>query len=193
MIKIVFATHNPHKLREVAALTPPFIELVGLYQIGCNEDIPETATTLEGNALLKAKYVYENYNLNCFADDTGLEVEALGGMPGVYSARYAGDAKDSNANIEKLLKELQGQSNRKARFKTVIYMIRDGKEIMFEGLVNGTIATEKHGVEGFGYDPVFIPCGYSKSFAQMPLSEKNEISHRALAFDKLAKYLQGIQ
>jgi len=175
------------------ALTPPFIDLAGLDQIGCDEDIPETAVTLEGNALLKAKYVYDTYKLNCFADDTGLEVESLNGMPGVHSARYAGHDKDNHANIAKLLHELKGYTNRKARFRTVICLILEGKEVFFEGVVHGVITPEKLGTEGFGYDSVFIPDGYNKTFAQMPLSQKNNISHRFSAFEKLINYLSRIQ
>ncbi|MDR1724708.1 MAG: non-canonical purine NTP diphosphatase [Tannerella sp.] len=190
MKTIVFATNNSHKLDEVRAIVSDSIEIVGLKDIGCNDDIAETADTLEGNALLKARYVKERFGYDCFADDTGLEVEALGGEPGVRSARYAGDAHDSEANIVKLLKALEGATNRKARFRTVISLIINGEEKFFEGIVEGRIIEEKRGKSGFGYDPVFIPDGYDETFAQLGADIKNGISHRAVASGKLAEYLK---
>ena len=164
-----------------------------MQEIGCYDDIPETADTLEGNAKLKARYLYEKYGCDCFADDTGLEVEALDNAPGVYSARYAGEAKNADANMEKLLHELSGQTNRKAQFRTVIALILDGKEYLFEGVVTGQILEKKQGVEGFGYDPIFQPDGYDKSFAQLSMTEKNTISHRGRAVEKLTAFLNGIR
>ena len=181
MKKFVFATNNIHKLREVAAIVGHQIELLSLNDIGCHDDIPETSDTLEGNALLKARYVYERYHTNCFADDTGLEVEALGGAPGVYSARYAGEGHNSEENIKKLLHELEGKDNRKARFRTVFALIINGKEHLFEGIVRGEIIARKRGTSGFGYDPVFVPEGFTQTFAEMSDGQKNKISHRALA------------
>jgi XTP/dITP diphosphohydrolase len=163
-----------------------------LSQAGIHEEIPETAQTIEENAVLKARYIFNHYNFDCFADDTGLEVEALNNAPGVYSARYAGEQKSSEDNINKLLAELNGKTNRNARFKTVIALILNGKEYLFEGIINGRIANEKRGEKGFGYDPVFIPNGYEKTFAEMSTSEKNNISHRAIAVQKLAKFLSTI-
>ena len=175
-------------------------EIVSLRDIGCHEDIPETGTTLEANARQKAEYIFEKYGLSCFADDTGLEVDALGGAPGVYSARYAGgEGHDSEANMQKLLCELGENNNRKARFRTVIALILSEvrseepcEVLFFEGIVNGNIAREKHGTEGFGYDPIFVPDGYDKSFAELGMDIKNNISHRARAVKKLAEYLRGI-
>lgn len=189
-MKLVFATNNPHKLREIQHVLGENFELTGLKALGCHEDIPEEQDTLEGNAAQKAFYVYEKYGENCFADDTGLEVESLGGAPGVFSARYAGEDKNPENNIQKLLKALQGKENRKARFRTVISLVIEGKETQFEGIVEGTILHQQQGTEGFGYDPVFQPQGYKLSFAQMPLSQKNTISHRARAFRKLIEFLQ---
>jgi len=191
MKKLVFATNNLNKLKEIQQIVGNEYNIVGLKDIGCNEDIPETANTLEGNALLKAKYVKNNYNLDCFADDTGLEIEALNGRPGVHSARYAGDDCISENNIDKVLHELKNIDNRKARFRTVISLILGNKEYSFEGIVNGKIISDKIGNEGFGYDPIFIPDGYKETFAQMPLSEKNKISHRALAMKKLIDFLKS--
>jgi len=188
-MKLVFATNNPHKLKEIQPLLGEQINLVSLNDIGHSNDLPEEQETLEGNACQKAKYVYDHYGLNCFADDTGLEVEALNGMPGVYSARYAGDDKNPLANINKLLKELNGATNRKARFRTVISLIIDGREKRFDGIVNGEIIDYMRGSEGFGYDPIFKPEGYNITFAEMPLDEKNKISHRSRAINKLAEYL----
>lgn len=190
--KLVFATNNVHKLDEIRAILGDKIEVLSLKDINCDADIPETADTLEGNAALKAEYIYKNYGLDCFADDTGLEVEALGGAPGVYSARYAGgDGHDSEANMRKLLKELDGEQNRKAQFRTAICLIEQGEEHLFEGIVKGSIIEQKRGASGFGYDPVFMPKGYEETFAEMGNAEKNKISHRARAVEKLCEYLNG--
>lgn len=189
--KLVFATNNAHKLEEVAAILGEEIELLSLNDIDCHADIPETADTLEGNALLKASFVYKNYGLDCFADDTGLEVEALNGAPGVYSARYAGEGHDSQANMAKLLCELEGKENRKAQFRTAISLILDGKEYLFEGIVKGEIIKEKRGGAGFGYDPVFQPEGYEQTFAELGNEIKNQISHRARAVQQLCEFLHG--
>ena len=180
-IKLVFATNNAHKLEEVSQMLGDRYEILGLQQIGCNEDIPETADTLEGNALIKARYVKEKYGFDCFADDTGLEVEALGNEPGVYSARYAGIDKDSEANMNKVLAKLEGQANRNARFRTVIAYVTDAGETLFDGIVEGEILTEKRGGKGFGYDPIFMPKGFDVTFAEMDAASKNEISHRGRA------------
>lgn len=169
---------------------PPHINLLGLADIGCKQEIPETAATIEGNALLKARFVQENYHLACFADDSGLEVEALNGEPGVYSARYAGESKNDENNIYKLLQNLETKTNRRARFKTVIALIIDGKEHCFEGIIKGTITRDLRGHNGFGYDPVFIPEGYPTTFAEMQLADKNKISHRAIAIQKLLEHLR---
>ena len=186
--KFVFATNNAHKLEEVTAILGDKIELLSMKDIHCSADIPETADTLEGNALLKARYIFENYHLDCFADDTGLEVEALNGAPGVYSARYAGDAHNSEANMQKLLQDMEGMENRKARFRTVFALIVNGKEHLFEG-IKGEITKHRHGTSGFGYDPVFIPEGYTQTYAEMGSELKNKISHRAVATDKLCNFL----
>ncbi len=196
-MKIVFATNNQHKLQEIREILGSEFEIVSLADIGCHVDIPETGETLEENARLKAQYVFEHYHLSCFADDTGLEVEALGGAPGVHSARYAdGTDHDSEANMNKLLRELNGKDNRKARFRTVISLIIASEEnpskmqeYQFEGEVKGRIATEKRGKEGFGYDPIFVPEGFDKSFAELGEEIKNKISHRARAVKKLAEHL----
>ena len=214
-MKIVFATNNKHKLAEIRAILGPQFEVVSLADIGCHEDIPETGSTLEENALMKAEYIYNKYHLSCFADDTGLEVEALNGAPGVYSARYAamattvpagepaGISHDSEANMARLLRELANNNNRKARFRTVIALI-EKKDVcpcgctsikvvhQFEGIVNGEITREKSGAEGFGYDPIFRPDGYDKTFAELGLDIKNQISHRARATQKLAEYLKTL-
>ena len=187
--KFVFATNNAHKLEEVTAILGNKIELLSMKDINCHADIPETADTLEGNALLKARYIFENYQLDCFADDTGLEVEALNGAPGVYSARYAGDAHNSEANMKKLLQDMEGIENRKAQFRTVFALIINGKEHLFEGIVTGEITKHRHGTSGFGYDPVFIPEGYTQTYAEMGNELKNKISHRALATNKLCNFL----
>ena len=187
--KFVFATNNAHKLEEVTAILGDKIELLSMKDIHCHADIPETADTLEGNALLKARYIFENYNMDCFADDTGLEVEALNGAPGVYSARYAGDAHNSEANMRKLLQDMEGIENRKAQFRTVFSLIINGKEHLFEGIVKGEITKHRCGSSGFGYDPVFIPEGYTQTYAEMGNTLKNKISHRALATNKLCNFL----
>ena len=190
MKKLVFATNNAHKLEEIRAILGDKVEILSLNDIDCHADIPETADTLQGNAALKAQYIYDNYGLDCFADDTGLEVEALNGAPGIYSARYAGgEGHDSEANMKKLLSEMQDKDNRKARFRTVICLIEGGKEHFFEGIVNGSIIRERKGGAGFGYDPVFMPDGYSETFAEMGNDEKNKISHRAMAVQKLCEYI----
>ena len=190
--KLVFATNNAHKLEEVAAILGDQVELLSLNDIGCQADIPETAETLEGNALLKSSYIYKNYHLDCFADDTGLEVKALNGAPGVYSARYAGgEGHDAQANMLKLLHELDGKENRKAQFRTAISLILDGKEYLFEGVIKGEIIKEKRGDSGFGYDPVFMPEGYDRTFAELGNDIKNQISHRALAVQKLCEFMQS--
>ena len=187
--KFVFATNNAHKLEEVTAILGDKIELLSMKDIHCHADIPETADTLEGDALLKARYIFENYNMDCFADDTGLEVEALNGAPGVYSARYAGDAHNSEANMRKLLQDMEGIENRKAQFRTVFALIINGKEHLFEGIVKGEITKHRCGSSGFGYDPVFIPEGYTQTYAEMGNTLKNKISHRALATNKLCNFL----
>ncbi len=192
--KLVFATNNAHKLGEVSAILGNQIELLNLKDINCNDDIPETADTLEGNALLKARYIYDKFGVDCFADDTGLEVEALNGAPGVYSARYAGgDGHDSEANMNKLLENLQGETNRNARFRTVVALILEGKEYLFEGIVNGKIIEAKRGTTGFGYDPIFVPEEYTETFAELGEEVKNQISHRSRAVHKLCKFLNSIQ
>lgn len=191
MNEFIFATNNKHKLSEIQSLAENSFELKSLADMNCFEDIPETADTLEGNALLKAEFVYNRFGKSCFADDTGLEVEALNGQPGVYSARYAGNNHDFEANIDKLLVELAGKTNRKARFRTVIALIINNKALYFEGIVDGVITTERKGEKGFGYDPVFLPEGFDKTFAEMTLDEKNAISHRARAVSKLVEYLKS--
>lgn len=189
--KLVFATNNAHKLEEVAAILGEKVELLSLNDIDCHTDIPETANTLEGNALLKSSFIYTNYHLDCFADDTGLEVEALNGAPGVYSARYAeGEGHDAQANMLKLLHDLEGKENRKAQFRTAISLIMDGKKYLFEGVIKGEIIAEKRGDSGFGYDPIFRPEGYDMTFAELGNDIKNKISHRALAVQKLCEFLQ---
>ncbi len=188
-MKLVFATHNPNKLQEIQALLPQTITLLSLDDIGCTEDIPETAQTLEENALIKANYVKQKYGYDCFADDTGLEVESLNNDPGVYSARYAGEQNDAEANMNKLLTELNGITNRKAQFRTVIALITQSQEKLFTGICKGVILKEKKGEKGFGYDPVFQPVGYSKTFAQLSREEKNKISHRGKAIQLLIQFL----
>lgn len=188
--KLVFATNNSHKLEEIRAILGNSIEILSLADIGCHADIPETADTLEGNARQKSRYVYEHYGLDCFADDTGLEVESLGGAPGVYSARYAGgQGHDSQANMNKLLKEMEEKNNRKAQFRTIISLIEKGEERQFEGIVKGKITKEKRGESGFGYDPIFQPDGYDTTFAEQGSDIKNRISHRARAVAALCAYL----
>ncbi len=191
-MKIIFATNNQHKLSEVSALLGSDFEIVTPRQCGITEDIPETAETLEGNALQKAHYLKERTGLDCFADDTGLEVEALNGAPGVRSARYATDGHDFEANNRLLLKNLEGQGNRKARFRTVIALLQDGEEHLFEGIVEGEITTQHSGAAGFGYDPIFAPEGQTRTFAEMTTEEKNAISHRGRAVAKLVEHLTKI-
>ncbi len=192
-MKLVFATNNKHKLDEVRKITAQHnIEVVSLADIHCHDEIPETADTLEGNALQKAQYIQGKFGLDCFADDTGLEVEALDNAPGVYSARYAGPGHDSEANMQKLLQEMEGKTNRKARFRTVIALIIGDKQYCFSGIVNGTITTEKKGENGFGYDPIFIPEGYEQTFAELGDFVKNKISHRAKAVEQLDHFLANL-
>ena len=192
MKKLVFATNNAHKLEEIRAILGDKVEILSLNDINCHADIPETADTLEGNAELKAAYIYTNYGLDCFADDTGLEVEALNGAPGIYSARYAGgEGHDSEANMKKLLTEMAGKTNRNAQFRTAICLIEKGNKHLFEGIVKGRIIEAKRGNSGFGYDPVFIPEGYNETFAEMGNTEKNKLSHRARAVAALCEYLQN--
>ena len=192
MKEIVFATHNLNKLSEIQALVPKGLEVISLDQIGCVEDIAETADTLEGNAQIKAEYIWKYFRCDCFSDDTGLEVEALQGAPGVYSARFAGPEEGAEANMMKLLSMLDGVKSRKARFRTVIALILGGKNYYFEGVVNGKILEGPRGQGGFGYDPIFQPDGSTLSFAEMPLDEKNKMSHRARAIDKLCAFLENI-
>jgi XTP/dITP diphosphohydrolase len=187
-MKLVFASNNKNKIQEIQALVPNTIQIVSLEEIGCFEDIPETADTIEGNAILKANYVTEKYGYDCFADDTGLEVEALNGAPGVYSARYAGEQKDANDNMDKLLFELKDKTNRKANFKTVIALNLKGKQILFSGIIHGKIIEEKIGTNGFGYDPIFVADGYEKTFAELSMEEKSTISHRGIAVKQLIEY-----
>ncbi len=191
-MQLIFATHNKNKVKEVNSLMPATINLLSIGDVNFTEDIEETELTIEGNALLKAKTVYAATGLNCFADDSGLLVDALDGAPGVYSARYAGEQKNDADNIEKLLKELSNKSNRKAHFKTVMALIINNTEHLFEGTINGTITTEKRGNNGFGYDPVFMPDGYDKTFAEMSFEEKSAISHRAIALHKLIAFLRTL-
>lgn len=191
-MKLVFASNNKNKIQEIQALVPNTIQIVSLDDIGCTEDIPETANTIEGNAILKANYVTEKYGYDCFADDTGLEVDALNGAPGVYSARYAGEQKDANDNMDKLLIQLKNKSNRKANFKTVIALNLNGKQNLFTGIINGKIIEEKIGTNGFGYDPIFVADGYDKTFAELSLKEKSTISHRGIAVKELILFLQKL-
>ncbi len=187
---ICFATNNPNKLREIRQLLGDKIEIKSLEDIGCGEELPETSDTLEGNSLEKAQYVYDHYSVDCFADDTGLEVAALDGAPGVYTARYAGEERSNIANMELLLKNLQGVTHRFAQFKTVITLIQGGKAVQFLGVAGGEITDQLHGEKGFGYDPVFRPSGYQHTFAEMSAEEKNAISHRGQAIAKLVDYLK---
>ena len=189
---IVFATHNRHKSEEACQILGPRWTLRNLHDLGQTEEIPETADTLQGNALQKARFVYDKYHLSCFADDTGLEVEALNGAPGVYSARYAGEHCSFADNVNKLLHEMQGKTNRRACFKTVVALILDGEAHFFEGRVDGTIIESPRGGEGFGYDPVFVPDGFNETFAEMSAEQKNKISHRGRAMAKLIEFLQNI-
>ena len=192
-MKLVFATNNLHKLKEVQEMLSNSIEVLSLKDIGCFEDIEETESTLEGNAKLKADYITEKYGFDCFADDTGLEVEALDGDPGVYSARYAGEHGNAEKNMEKLLNELQNKSSRKAKFRTIIALNLRNKQYLFEGICEGEILNEKSGVKGFGYDPIFKPKNASCSFAEMNSEEKNIISHRGIAIQKLVNFLSLIK
>ncbi len=189
-LKLVFATNNQNKLKEVQAMLTNF-KIISLAEINCSDDIPETAKTLEGNAIIKANFITEKYNLNCFGDDTGLEVEALNNEPGVYSARYAGEENNAEENIKKLLKELGDNPNRKAQFRTSIALNINEKQYIFEGICKGTILKEKQGKKGFGYDAIFIPEGYNKSFAEMTINEKSSISHRGKAIEKLVMFLNN--
>lgn len=191
--KLVFATNNKHKLDEVRDIIGAEIQILSLEDIKCLDDIPETADTLEGNALLKARYIKQKYGYDCFADDTGLEVQALNNAPGVYSARYAGDAKDSKANMRKVLTELEGKEDRTSQFRTVIALIAGEKEYLFEGVVTGIIIEKERGTAGFGYDPVFVPEGYNETFAELGTDVKNNISHRAEAVKKLKLFLDEKQ
>lgn len=191
-MKLVFATNNQNKLKEVKQLLPAAIELLSLNDIDCGDDINESGKTIRENAKIKSRYIYEKFGMNCFADDTGLEVDAIGGRPGVYSARFAGPACRSEDNINKLLIELKGIENRKANFRTVISLIIDGKEEAFEGVVNGVITNEERGSNGFGYDSVFMPEGFDMTFAEMSAQEKNEISHRGIAVNKLITFIRQL-
>ena len=191
-MKIVFASNNKNKILEIQSMLPESIQIVSLESIGCLEEIPETSETIEGNAILKANYVTQNYGFDCFADDTGLEVEALNGEPGVYSARYAGEQRNADDNMNKLLNELADKTNRTAQFKTVIALNLNGKQYLFEGIASGEIIKEKIGLGGFGYDPIFKPTNYDETFAQLSLDIKNEISHRGKATKALLEFLQNI-
>ena len=190
-MKLVFATNNKHKLDELQAILGDQFSLLSLKEIGCNEEIPEEQPTLEGNAKQKSSFIFDKYGYNCFADDTGLEIEALNGEPGVYSARYAGEEKSAEANMNKVLQKLAKIKNRKARFRTVISLIIDGAENQFEGIVEGTIISDKKGASGFGYDPIFQPDGFQETFAEMNLADKNKISHRARAVQKLIEFFKN--
>ncbi len=189
MKKIVFATNNSHKLEELRNILSGKYQVLGLNDIGFHEDIPETGLTLAENATIKSKHIFDQFEIDCFSDDTGLEVDALNGKPGVYSARFAGENSTYEQNVDKLLNALKGLENRTARFKTVISLIQNGNEHQFEGSVEGIITTDKHGAEGFGYDPVFLPVGYNQTFAEMPAELKNKISHRGKAVAKLVDFL----
>ena len=191
MRKLVFATNNAHKLEEVRAVLDNKIEIVSLNELGCYDDIPETADTLDGNALIKAAYVFNKFEMACIADDTGLEVEALNGEPGVYSARYGGEPHNAQKNMQKLLTNLKGIENRKAHFRTVIVLKDAERELYFEGTIHGHISETPSGAAGFGYDPVFVPDGYNKSFAELGPELKNKISHRALAVEELIRFLKN--
>ncbi|MDR6843613.1 non-canonical purine NTP diphosphatase [Flavobacterium granuli] len=188
-MKIVFATNNANKIREIQSMLPQSIEIISLESIGCHEEIPETADTIEGNAIMKANYVTEKYGYNCFADDTGLEVETLNGEPGVYSARYAGEQKSAEDNMDKLLVNLENSANRNAQFKTVITLNLKGEQYLFTGIAKGEITLDKNGNQGFGYDPIFRPEGYKETFAQLSLETKNAISHRGKATRELITFL----
>ena len=191
-MKIVFASNNKNKIQEIQSMLPDTIQIVSLESIGCFEEIPETSETIEGNAILKANYITQKYGFDCFADDTGLEVEALNGEPGVYSARYAGEQRNADDNMNKLLEELLDKRNRNAQFKTVIALNLKGKQYLFEGIASGEITLEKKGTGGFGYDPIFKPTNYDETFAELSLAVKNEISHRGKATKALLDFLQNI-
>lgn len=191
-MEIVFATQNKHKLEEIQKIVGDQYKIISLAELNFFEDIPETETTLVGNALMKARFIHEKFHCNCFADDTGLEIDALHGAPGVYSARYAGPACSFEDNMRKVLSQMEGISDRKAQFKTVIALILDNKEHLFEGSVSGTILEKKSGTQGFGYDPIFLPDGYNESFAEMSAELKNRISHRAVATQKLTQFLHSL-
>ena len=190
-MKLVFATNNQNKVNEIKSLLGEGVEILSLKDIGCNEELPETQETLEGNALQKARYVADNYNVNCFADDTGLEVESLNGAPGVYSARYAGEQCTAEDNMTKILSELDGKENREAKFRTIVALILKGEEHSFEGIIDGSITRTKSGSDGFGYDPIFQPNGFDGTFSEMSMAEKNAISHRGKAVAKLIEFLKG--
>ncbi len=192
-MKLVFATQNENKAQEIQSLLPEYFKIITLKDIRCFDEIPETAETLEGNSLLKASFISETYNLNCFADDTGLEIEALDNRPGVYSARYAGPEKSAAANINKVLLELEGKTARNAQFRTIITLILNKSTFTFEGIVRGEIISEKRGENGFGYDPIFVPQGEIRTFAEMSLEEKNKHSHRARAFQKMIEFLNELK
>jgi len=189
---LVFATNNQHKLIEINTILNDTFRILSLKDINCSDEIPETGNTLEANASQKAWYIYNKYNINCFADDTGLEIATLNNKPGVFSARYAGEERSSEKNMKKVLLELEGKTNREAQFRTVIALIIDGKEILFEGVVKGSIIKNERGGKGFGYDPIFVPEGYNKTFAEMGMDIKNRISHRANAVKKLSDYLKTL-
>ena len=191
-LNLVFATNNSNKVKEIQALIGHNFKILSLQSVNCLEDIPETADTLAGNALQKANYLFDNYKYDCFADDTGLLVESLYGEPGVYSARYAGDQKNSDDNMNLLLEKLKNKENRKAKFQTVIALIINGKTVTFSGEVHGKVAKEKSGTTGFGYDPIFIPNGYDTTFSEMTIEEKNKISHRGIATRKLMAHLKNL-
>jgi XTP/dITP diphosphohydrolase len=191
-MKIVFASNNKNKIHEIQSMLPENIQIVSLESIGCFEEIPEIAATIDGNAILKANYITQNYGLDCFADDTGLEVDSLNGQPGVYSARYAGEQKNADDNMNRLLEELSNKSNRNAQFKTVIALNLKGNQYLFTGIASGEITSEKKGIGGFGYDPIFKPIGYEKTFAELSMEVKNEISHRGKATKLLIEFLQKV-
>jgi len=191
-MKLVFASNNHNKIKEIQQLVPSTIQIVSLQDIGCTEDIPETADTIEGNAILKANYITEKYGYDCFADDSGLEVDALNGAPGVYSARYAGEPKNDDNNMNKLLLNLKGKTNKKANFKTVICLNYKGKQHLFTGIINGKIIDEKIGDNGFGYDPIFVADGFSKTFAELTMVEKSSISHRGQAVKQLVDFCKNL-
>jgi XTP/dITP diphosphohydrolase len=192
MNEIFVASQNAHKIKEIESLLDGKLTVKSIYSLGQMDELEETGTTLEANALQKARFIHQKFRVNCFADDTGLEVECLHNAPGVYSARYAGDQRNPEDNMNLLLKNLEGKSNRNAQFRTVIALIIDGKEFVFEGFVKGKIINERRGIEGFGYDPIFLPEGYDKTFSEMDASLKNKISHRGIAVSKLAEFLKNI-